>query len=216
MCHGLFLIILKLPIFHYYPKIEYLGVLITTNNPHELNFIFSNIENNIFRILFYLISLYLFSSFAGFLSWLTIRNSTLDRKLPVFRYPNQWYYILTGEIFDFSKKDKRNNKFETSKNISIRYIDALVQIGNHTFIYSGILHNFMLSKQNTGVDFIKLRNVKRKNVSIDGEEQPFKNIPGEYLLLPFSEIKNINITYYDLKSYIQKAIHEAENKNAHY
>jgi hypothetical protein len=208
--HLIFLAFLTLPVFKFYPNIEYVGILVTANDTKVLKEIFANISANIFRISFYFISLYAFSVLTGFFSWLIIRKTTLDRKLPVFRYPNRWYYILTGEIFDFSKKDKTNNRFENSKNISIRYVDVLVQVGTYSLIYSGILHSFMLSKYNTGVDYIKLRSVKRKKISVEGQ-QKFKKIPGEYLLLPFNEIKNINITYYDLKGYFKRVLFDTSN-----
>lgn len=209
--HLFFLLILELPIFGYYPNIQYIGILLTSDNTKELNEVFKNISTNFYKISFYFIVLYFFSLSIGYLSWLVIRKTKFDRRLPIFRFPNRWYYILTGEIFDFPKKDKKNNKFESSKNITIRYVDVLVQVGSYSLIYSGILHNFMLSVEGNGVDCIKLRNVKRKKISLDGQSSDFKKIPGEYLLLPFSEVKNINITYYNLTDYVLKIKEETKN-----
>ena len=48
--HLIFLIILKSSVFNYYPDIEYVGILMTSNDTKELKNIFSNISDNFFRI----------------------------------------------------------------------------------------------------------------------------------------------------------------------
>jgi hypothetical protein len=168
--HTLLFLLTKFPFVKCTPNIEYVGILLTSKDTSELKIVFNNISQFGTSVFYYFSLIYLLASVTGYFSWFTIRKTKLDRKIPVLRYPNRWYYILTGEIFDFPQKDKNNDKFKNSKDIKIRYVDVLVQIGDNSIIYSGILHNFILSKENTGVECIKLRNVKRKELSINGRK----------------------------------------------
>jgi hypothetical protein len=53
--HLIFLAFLTLPVFKFYPNIEYVGILVTANDTKVLKEIFANISANIFRISFYFI-----------------------------------------------------------------------------------------------------------------------------------------------------------------
>jgi hypothetical protein len=201
-------------VFKYEPNIEYIGLLLTIDKPEILSEIFLNIKLHLKEIATYFLLLYLFSAILGFSIWSIIRKLKLDRKIPPLRFPNKWYYIFTGELLEFSD----NWKYKNSKNffrkkktsdskvenvsISIRYVEVLVQIGNYSIIYSGILEDYGLSKSEAGVEFIKLSNVTKSILSLKSKViNKSIIIPGDFLIIPFIEIKNLNITYYSLNAF---------------
>ncbi len=79
------------------------------------------------------------------------------------------------------------------------------------FIYSGILEEFYLS-ENNGLDRLVLYNVYRRTLENDfpkdlkkqssildkGTDERYYNMPGDSFVIPYSEIKNMNITYLTL------------------
>ena len=88
-------------------------------------------------------------------------------------------------------------------------IDALVETADGTILYSGIIQDYLLSKQG-GLELLYLTQVTRRyfknyNLNIDQEDSTkirnddYYYIPGDFVVLPFKEIKNINISYYSIE-----------------
>lgn len=190
--HVLFILIIRKLNLTYQPNLKYIGLLLTCDDAKEIKEIFSNISNNIKYILIYQISITLFAAASGISMRFLIRILRLDRYFTLLRYPNRWHYILTGEllnvhsIISFSKKQKK---------VKFKFIDILTETNNKTILYSGILHNYLLTKDDIGVEYIKLIYAQKKEFSTTDSNDK-KPIRGNYFIIPFKNVKNINITYY--------------------
>lgn len=140
----------------------------------------------------------------GFLSGKLFRNfvakNSWDIKYHSLRFNNEWYYLLSGRIIDFP------GNAGDSRNINMVRVDVLSESQGNTIIYSGILREFYLSKAD-GLDRIYLTNVYRRKLIDDSPreltapiEQEFDDryykMPGDIFVIPYQQIRNINITYY--------------------
>ncbi len=92
--------------------------------------------------------------------------------------------------------------------IELIQVDALINSSEGNFIYSGILENFFLSKDN-GLDRIYLSNVYRRRLKDDldadvpnvgylarHQDTRYYSMPGYLFVATYDKIINMNITYY--------------------
>lgn len=113
----------------------------------------------------YCLSSYLLAGLLGTgVQWLA-RRFNWDINLPIFRIHNEWYYLLRGVFIQGMNGRRRFALIEEVK------IDALVEIGGKGYVYSGIINDFVLSK-NEGLDRIYLKNTIRRPIEQEKEEQP--------------------------------------------
>ena len=128
---------------------------------------------------------------------------------------NEWDILFSGRIL--SDKD-------TQKKIEFIQIDAVVESSEGDIIYCGLLKEFRLNKTQ-GLDKIYLFPVYRRMLNQDlskptggetynvtttaspiydtpierftskGSDQRYYQMPGHYFIIPYSQIKNINVTY---------------------
>lgn len=176
----------------FYFNIEYIGYLLMGGNEKiNINIIFQNIHSNIVNILKYFLLITLISSFLGHLSRILIRRTGLDIIWKTIRFPNKWHYLFTGEYLDIEKGWKYHLK------IDFITIDVLVTIGDQNIIYSGLLEDYYLSKTKEGLDQIIIKYPSKKIFSHDGESE-YREIPGNYLIIPYQNIVNLNVQYYNI------------------
>jgi len=176
--------------------LEHLGYLIANgNDKDEIHLVFSNIHRNIGNILFYIAGLTFVSIILGNAMRLVVRWASLDIMFRILRFPNRWHYLFTGEYLDIEKGWRKGWKYH--KNIDFIMVDVLMQLGGETIIYSGILEDYFLSKTSGGLDRIIIKYPSKKNFNTNGEGQ-YRDIPGNYLSIPYDKILNINIQYYEL------------------
>jgi hypothetical protein len=145
---------------------------------------------------------------AGFTTKLIVRKLKLDRKVKLFRFQNEWHYIFSGEILDFPKVPGK------AEDIDCSYVDALVKTDEGTVIYTGLLADYILTKEG-GIDRIYLTDVKRRFFKDDLTkkaehtiaEQPtgqdegandsrYYYLPGRFFIISYSQIINLHVTYY--------------------
>ncbi len=140
---------------------------------------------------------------AGFAAKLIVRKLKLDRKVKMFRFQNEWHYIFSGEILDFPKVPGN------AEDIDCSYVDALVKTDEGTIIYTGLLADYILTKEG-GIDRIYLTDVKRRFFKDDISnkvEQPseldesandsrYYYLPGRFFIISYSQIINLHVTYY--------------------
>ncbi len=161
---------------------------------------FETIENSILLFSIYSIITCISGYLSGKLFRYLVAKYSWDIKYHSLRFNNEWYYLLSGRILDFP------NNAGDSKNIDMVRVDVMSESQSGTIIYSGILREFYLSK-NDGLDRIYLSNVYRRKLNDDspGElsaplEQEFDEryykMPGDMFVIPYQQIKNINISYY--------------------
>jgi hypothetical protein len=172
-------------------------------NEHQIDF--KIIQSSLPNFALYNFSLISASYILGYLLRKAISFLRLDVYLSFLKLNNEWYYILKGKILDTWDDPYASNA------IDFIQIDLLVENGNNMFIYSGILEEFYLS-ENNGLDRLVLYNVYRRTLENDlpddlkkqssildkGTDERYYNMPGDSFVVPYSEIKNMNITYLTL------------------
>ena len=194
-------------IFGFYLKLINLDVFfdILKLNPSPASI--KNISESFNWIITYNGSLIVLSSFIGALLKNFVRTCKLDRKYKFFRYQNHWHYILTGEFFDFPRANIDLDK-SSVEDIEFVFVDALIEINDSSYLYDGILVDYELSNDG-GLDFIIIKSAERRKIQADREFGEDGNrldntdlyypISGHMLILKYSEIKNLNFSYYKLQ-----------------
>ncbi len=200
--HSIGLIIVNLLTSHYIN----LNVVIdlVSKNPSESTI--ENVNNNIYLIIIYNFLLSLLAGLIGYLLRKIVRLNKLDREWKAIRFRNSWHYIVKGEFFDFDRANIELSN-DTVEDIEFVFVSALVEVKESTFIYDGILVDYELNDQDS-LNYITITASKRRKITDDCEiEENIKKdnsnnyypIEGHILLLKYSEIKNLNFTYYTLE-----------------
>lgn len=128
----------------------------------------------------------------GVLGFWTIRAFGWDLS-PILRFNNHWHYYFSGEII--KTKDFENIKKEGK--IIYTLADVLVKTGESTStLYTGILNQHTINKDNGRLENIYLTNVSRFKSGYGVDYQPFsKEIPGDIFIVPHDRIINLNLKY---------------------
>lgn len=125
-----------------------------------------------------------------------ILTRRIDEKKLTFKFDNEWNYIFSGKSFARKKEDE-----------VFKYINVCVGIDENFIIYSGFLTDYWLGKDGQ-LEIIELQKVKRKIINRKYENLGLENTNNEHseynfvvnkLLIPYTQIKNLSITYYDLE-----------------
>jgi hypothetical protein len=132
------------------------------------------------------------SFFAGHASRKIVRLLKLDRKFRLFRFSNDWHYLLSGEFLDFPEVP------DNPEEVSFKLVNALTSVGGKQMIYIGELIHFTLSDEG-GLENIVLKDAKRRLLEDDLLENRYYDIPGRYITIPYKTIVNINIRYFYLE-----------------
>ena len=189
-CLGL--IFENLFISKYYVDFEIIGKLLTAPDPNT----FVSIGKSITQIFLYSFLLCAFCFLTGRISMYIILTRRIDEKMLIFKFDNEWNYIFSGKSFARKKEDE-----------IYKYVNVCVSIDDTFVVYTGFLTNYWLGKEGQ-LEMVELKKVKRKIInrsceSLEGEMQ--KPTHTEYhfniskLLIPYSQIQNLSITYYDLE-----------------
>ena len=193
-------------------------------------------DSHILFFFLYTLVLCAIAIYAGYLLRRRVQKQKLDIRFPFLRFYNDWHYIFRGLILEFP------GHAGDSKNVDNVWVDVVTINKDDTYLYSGLLKEYVLTKDD-GLDRIYLTNVQRRKLVVEqpveeseeDEELPdepeevidydidFKDIesndelikqleemekevgddwyymPGDYFVIPYSEIKNINISYYKEK-----------------
>lgn len=164
----------------------------------HIEIIVKKVEPSIVNIVAYNLSLWVAALLLGILAKFLVRKLKLDRKYSMLRFQNEWHYIMSGEMLDFPGVKG------TTKQVDVRSLDILVDSSSGGIIYSGLLQNYILSKDG-GIELINLTNVTRKfldpklkeanNISATTLHGPAYRLEGSTFAIPYSSIQNIHITY---------------------
>ncbi len=163
---------------------------------------FASINENIGKVILYNSTLCIAAFWCGRQARLIVRRNNYDKKYLFLRFDNQWFYIVTGEILDFP-----DNDFEP-KEVDFVQVDILTKTQKETIIYSGIIKSYYLSKEG-GLESVLISGAQRKvlNVSSTNEDDSaYYSIPGDFIVVPYSEILNINVRYINSDTLINEAI----------
>lgn len=146
-----------------------------------------------YKDLIILVSLiYTFASFLGMICHFIVKTFRLDINFPLFRFNNYWYYYIHGGRILYNNKDKRKRVFT--------FADVLCEEAGTSQLYSGILSQYVIDRENNQLESIYLTNAVRyrRTLSQDGATKSVatKEIPGNTFCIPYSRVLNLNLTYY--------------------
>jgi hypothetical protein len=89
--------------------------------------------------------------------------------------------------------------FQLPYNIDVIIVDALVVVNSIPIIYSGYVDHYIMNKDG-GLDRIILKYpVRRTYQSIRHENFEDHVIPGDFIIIPYSKIENLNFTYLKIR-----------------
>jgi hypothetical protein len=225
-----------------------LGIWFTENAMHEqirldivYQFItgkepdFAIVRKSIVPFSLYLLTLIALGVVTGVITRALVRKLKFDLHWKFLRFGNEWYYLLSGEMLNLPEKNAEANWFErvvgyfrdlfTKKaQVELIQVDAVVNSTEGDLIFSGILKDFFLSKDN-GLDRLYLSNVYRrsfKNDLQDEDKNPgflardtderYYAMPGDFFVITYDKIRNLNITYYLQDTAAEEATDESASK----
>ncbi|PTB92528.1 hypothetical protein C9994_13900, partial [Marivirga lumbricoides] len=167
---------------------------------------FTIISASLLPFSLYVIATNIIGAILGKLTKEGILKNGLDMKFEALRIHNEWYYLLYGKVLDFEGPNR-------SEEIDYIQIDALVQVGDKKIIYKGFLDRFYLDNDK-GLDRIVLYFVYRRFLESDSyglrsekedlfnynkeTKQRYYEMPGDYLVIPYNKIINMNISYKEI------------------
>jgi len=173
-------------------------------------------------ILSYNLLVWLFSAILGVVSHKVIRLAALDQRFKLLRFSNYWHYVFFGEFTNFPRSSIRFNN-SSSDEIEGVFVDALIETKEGTILYEGILVDYELTKDGS-LDCIYLHQSQRRRLSDDPcpssvedhsstNEPPIHyEIPGFVLVIPYSKILNLNLTYWKIEVSDDPSTDEVEHK----
>jgi hypothetical protein len=179
------------------------------NDTEKIQDSFVNISHSINLIAAYQFGLWTIAYVLGHVARLLIRFFDWDKKYRIFRFNNEWHYILTGEITRFPTV-----QLEPLRYIDYKVVNALVRTDKGTFIYAGILQDYNLTKDGV-LDTVCLSHVMRRPIDSDriintdtniaeenkdDNESRYFKIPGSILVIPYTNILNFNLHYIQAKA----------------
>lgn len=175
---------------------------------------FEVIHHSLGLFLLYNILLWIVAWTFGYATRRFIKHYKLHYKYPIFRFQNDWYHILRGSILNFPGYEGQTS------DIAFVWLDVVLETRDSSYIYSGIVQEFFLSKDE-GLDRIYLINVRRRKLSDDLEtvseatatttensdtaddnlpaaeiDKRYYYMPGDLFVIPYSQIRSLNVTYY--------------------
>lgn len=121
-------------------------------------------------------------------SW--VINSALDERYKVLRTLNDWDRYFTGYALPPEERER----------LKFIQVDLLVAGQANNYVYSGVLVNYSLNSAQ-GIDQVFLSDaIRRDNPGLkpEGDTAPRQKyiMPGDVLVIPFSEVRNLNLIYH--------------------
>ncbi|MFY0601968.1 MAG: hypothetical protein JXR03_20005 [Cyclobacteriaceae bacterium] len=155
----------------FFPSIKDL-YLITIGAKEDIDF--DVINAGLFPFMVYMCILIIVSFLLGAGARWIVSKYNLDLKYNILKVNNEWYYLFSAKLAD--------------EDIDFIKLDVLVRSEKGTMLYSGILDDYFLNKDD-GIDRLYLLGVQRdKNYEM----------PGDHFVIFGREILNINLTYFKL------------------
>lgn len=140
-----------------------------------------------------IITLMVYSSaifFAVIIHWL-VRTLGLDVKFSLFRFKNYWYYYIHGGKILYNHGVR--------KKLAFTAVDVLCDCGGETKLYSGILSQYTIDRDNNNLENIFLTNASALKQKKDDNGNTIsvtqRPIPGAAFCIPYSSVLNMNLRY---------------------
>lgn len=152
---------------------------------------FTDVINRLYGNKEKIVMYYVLLSVGAFLTGHALRHIVWHRQMDVrypsvFGYRNLWLYRLTGR-----------GKFPPDQE-PVPYVDALVDLGEKTRLYRGVVWDFAVDDTGNLQDLFLIKALRGKFTMREGATAEFswQQIPGDFLVLRYSEIKNLNVSYF--------------------
>lgn len=193
IAYLLFLPIIYFLFGYYYDFKILLGILSSSEKLVENSI--KKIDEYKFEILTFQVIINSISFIFGYKLKDLILKYSYDATNKFFRYKNVWHYILSAKfiLFKRSQIELTRDKIE---DIDITFIDALSTLGEHSYIYTGILVDYELSVDG-GLELLYLKNAQRKFISEENLTE-YKDIDGHITVLKYENIINLNLSFIEV------------------
>lgn len=180
---------------------------------HQERAVLHSVAGHTFPVLSYIVSTSMAGLIFGFIAHYVARRLCLDIRFPLFRFSNDWHYLFTGEAIAFDTTGTSGEIRHLRDSIDFVYITALVDRGGIMMLYWGIITGFHFNRQGE-LDRIVLQSAHRRRLETDpvsGDESDipesfvddlrgFYAIRGNFLIIPYANVKNINVEYIKVES----------------
>lgn len=209
---ALTLHILFISIIHnftsYYIDFKSLGnLIIGVKESSKVDESFRSLGDFKYAIFFYNLLLFTVSFFSGYLLRKLVRYLKIDIKWRYFRFTNKWHYIFSGECLDFP--DVPDNYEE----ITDKIINILCRVNDKNVLYTGEFFNYYIDSKGD-LEAVHLRNpIRRYLEKDDSTDSDYYVIPSRYLVIPNSDIININFRYFSLEEILLENLSVDEMAN---
>lgn len=157
------------------------------------------------EIAFYFLSLCGIAAVSGRTSHWAVRKTKLDLRTQIFRFKNEWAYLLSGEVLSFAEADG------DSRAVAGVFLSAVVEHGGDPYVYRGIVTDWSFSSGGA-LDNVRLTFAHRRKLADDrtmpdtvarGSYNPpderYYEIRGDVFILRYSEMKTMNLDYFALE-----------------
>ena len=166
------------------------NLILGVDTPEIIAQNFVRIKQYIYPIFFYNLFTFLLSYLLGFGCRKLIRYFKLDRRFMYLRFSNKWHYIFTGECLEFPDVP------DDYADISCITVDVLCKVNGKSILYIGEIFDYYIDAKGN-LEAIHLRYPVRRALDQDHEvENKYYEIPSKFLVIPASDIININIRYF--------------------
>lgn len=155
-------------------------------------------------IAFYLLSLFFAAAISGRLAHHFVRRTGLDLKTQVFRFKNEWFYLLTGEVLSFSEISLK------AREVDGVFLSAVVDHGKESYLYRGIVEDWSFDSSGD-LDSIRLRFAHRRLLADDRRDDSatqsgdyvapdgrYYELRGDLFVLRYAHAKTLNLDYFSL------------------
>jgi hypothetical protein len=152
----------------------------------------------------YFLSIACGSAAGGRVAHKIVRKTRLDLSTQVFRFKNEWHYLLTGEALSFKEVSLE------SREVDGVYLSAIVDHAKESYLYRGLVQDWTFDHEGK-LETVMLSFTHRRLLSHDRPqahlEQPGADIPpdsryykihGDLFVLRYSEMKTLNLDYFTL------------------
>ena len=180
----------------YRPHVEQLYLLISGQGAERLEF--DTISAGFPTFVVYILALCVVAGFMGIsLQKLVVRYGW-DERYKILRIYNDWDKYFSGHVLPPAEREQ----------IDFVQVDVVVNTADGDVLYTGILENYTLNKDQ-GIDRVFMSHVHRRafrdDAAPDGPlraravDDRYYELPGNFFVVPFSEIRNLNIIYNTLE-----------------
>lgn len=192
----------------YFVDFNQLGNLILgVNEQTTIEQSFNQLREFLYPIFFYNFSVFSFSFLIGFGTRKLIRKYGLDKTLRYLRFSNKWHYIFSGECLDFPDVP------DDFREITDKIINVLCKVNGESVLYTGEYFNYYIDKDGN-LEAVHLKYPIRRYLANDKiEKKDYYKIESRYLVIPDSDIININFRYFSRTELIEEELTEEEKEN---